>query len=124
MGNRFRFQWLTGLLMVALLAVGVGYAYNLGVARGVAESGKLLASPGADVPLALSARPWGLGFGFFPIFPLFFILFWFVVLRGLFWRGAWYGRGCGFQNAPPAFDEWHRQAHARGEPPAPTEAKA
>ena len=36
-----------------------------------------------------------------------------MVVRGLFWRGAWGGRGCGYRGVPPAFDEWHRRAHAQ-----------
>jgi hypothetical protein len=64
-------------------------------------------------------RPWGFGFGFFPFFPLLFILFWIFVARGLFWRGAaWRGRGCGYYGRADALDEWHRRAHAQqgGEP--------
>ena len=43
------------------------------------------------------------GFGFFV--PLFFIFFWFVLLRGLIWRGR-----CGYAGH---LDEWHRRAHER-----------
>jgi hypothetical protein len=63
--------------------------------------------------VAVWPRPWGFGFGFFPFFPLFFILFWAFVLRGMFWRGGWRGRGCGYDGVPPAFDEWHRRAHEK-----------
>lgn len=50
----------------------------------------MVAAPGTSV--VIWTRPWGFGFGFFPFFPL-LILFWIVVARGLFWRGAWRGRG-------------------------------
>jgi hypothetical protein len=117
MDNRSGFNWLMGALVVVMLAVIGVYAYNLGVAQGIAESGRLAAAPGAAAPVVVWGRPWG--FGFFPIFPLLFLVFWFVVLRGLLWRGRWYGRGCGYGGVPPAFDEWHRRAHARqGVPPA------
>ena len=124
MGRRFGFQLLLGALTLALVAsVGV-YTYNLGLAHGIAESGRLIASPGASpgaAPvIAVWPRPWGFGFGFFPFFPLLFILFWFFVVRALFWRGAW-RRGCGYGygGVPPAFDEWHRRAHGQQEPPPP-----
>jgi hypothetical protein len=123
-----RYQWLIGLLVVAMLAIVGGYAYNMGVAHGIAESGKLAAAPGAAAPLyAWYPHPWGFGFGFFPFFPIFpllFIFFVFCVLRGLLWRRRWsgygYGYGCGYGGGvPPAFDEWHRRAHAQPGAPAP-----
>jgi len=97
--GRSPFAWLVGLLLIALL-VGAGvYVYDLGVARGVVESGRLAAAPGAGAPVvAFWPRPWGFGFGFFPFFPFLFILLWFVLLRGFFWRGRWGSRGygCGY----------------------------
>jgi len=105
--------WLIGLLMVAMLAAVGVYTYNVGVAHGIAESGRLVAAPGAGVPVyAVWPRPWGFGFGFFPFFPFLFILFWVFVLRGIFWRGPWHHRGYWYGGGvPPAFDEWHRRAH-------------
>ena len=43
-----------------------------------------------------------------------FVLFWFVLLRAVFWGGR-YRRWCGHYptGVPPAFDEWHRRAHER-----------
>ena len=79
------------LILAGAAAIGIG-AYNAGVAQGIAESGRLIAAPSAATPYVyVWPRPWG--FGFFPFFPL-IILFWIVVTRGLFWRGAWRGRGC------------------------------
>jgi hypothetical protein len=104
-----------------LASVG-GFTYNLGVAHGLAESGRFAVAAGTGAPpVVFWPRPWG--FGFFPVFPFFFVLFWFAVLRGLFWRGGWGGRGCGYRGVPPAFDEWHRRAHAQTGPPV-TEPKA
>ena len=131
MGGRFRFGWVIGLVAVAMLAAVGVYTYNLGVAQGLAESGRLVAAPGTTVPVVFWPRPW-FGFGFFPFFPL-FILLWIFVIRGLFWRNRWYGRGYGYAcgGVPPAFDEWHRRAHggdvgnaAQGAPPPSADAKA
>jgi hypothetical protein len=127
MGNRSGFRLVVVVLMVVVMLAGVAaYSYNVGVAHGIAESGRFLAvpgnaAPGSAVPLiAVWPRPWGFGFGFFPFFPLFFVLFWILVLRGLFWRPAWWVRGYGYRGVPPTFDEWHRRAHAHAQqaPPA------
>src|SRR5262245_12591243 len=101
MGNRYR--WLIGLVVIALVAIVGVYAYNAGVAQGLVQSGRLGSPPGAVGPVVgWYPRPWGYGFfPFFPIIPLFFILFWALLIRGLFWRrGSWYrgygyGPGCG-----------------------------
>ena len=126
-----------GLVAIAVLAIAalgiVGfYSYNVGVATGFADASRALAAqgaaPGTAAPGALAPypywywhRPWGYGFGFFPFFPLLFILFWFVAARALFWRGGWWGhhRYRYYGGVPPAFDEWHRRAHAQQEPPKP-----
>ena len=115
MGRRFGLQALRGLVMLAMLA-GVGvYTYNLGVAHGLTVAAQAT-GPGGAPSVVFWPRPWGFGFGFFPFFP-FFILFWFFIVRGLFWRGRWGGRGYG-HGVPPAFDEWHRRAHAQQGPPS------
>ncbi len=133
MGTRSGFQWLIGLLIVAMLAVVALYAYNIGVAHGIAESGGLAAAPGGVPPAYMwGPRPWGYGFGFFPFFPFLFIAFWFFVLRGIFWGRGAYRRGYGYRyggscggGVPPAFDEWHRRAHAQqNAPPPPTPSNA
>jgi hypothetical protein len=116
MGDRFGFRLAIGIVALAAVAAVGFYTYNLGLAQGIAESGRAVAIPGGGVPVvAVWPRPWGFGFGFFPFFPLFFILFWVFVLRGLFWRRGWRGRGYGYgyDGVPPAFDEWHRRAHAQ-----------
>ena len=107
--GRHAYRWVIGLVMIVALA-GVGfYGYNLGLANGVAESTRIVAAPGGAAPtVVIWPRPWGFGFGFFPFFPLLFILFWIFVLRGIFWRGAgWrrrgygYGYGCGYRGDYP-----------------------
>jgi hypothetical protein len=115
MGNRFGARALVGALLVAIALAGIGYwSYNAGVAQGMAEAARAATVPGgAAAPYAYPPymwhRPWG--FGFFPIFPILFILFWVFLLRGFFWRGGC-GRGPGYRDGvPPGFDEWHRRAH-------------
>ncbi len=115
-----RFQWLVGLAVIALLALVGVYTYNVGVARGLAQAGAFAAAaPGSGAPaLAWWPRPWGVGFGFFPFAPLFFVLLWIVLLRGLFWHGGGGRWGRGRDGVPPAFDEWHRRAHQQGNSPS------
>ncbi|HEY7059792.1 MAG TPA: hypothetical protein VH458_24830 [Vicinamibacterales bacterium] len=117
MRNRFALGIMIAVLLgLALVMVG-GYAYNLGVVQGIAESGRVAAAPGAAPVVRVWPHPWG--FGWFPLFPLFFIFALLFLVRGLYWRGAWgcgYGYGYHAHGVPPAFDEWHRRAH---EQPAP-----
>jgi hypothetical protein len=109
MGNRMWFWIAIGILVIATLAGVSTYSYNAGLAQGLAENGRAV----GFVP-----RPWGFGFGFFPFFPFLFIFFWILVLRGLFWRGGpWGYRRWYHDGVPPAFDEWHRRAHARQDAP-------
>jgi len=123
MGDRFGFRLVMGAVVIAALAAVGFYGYNLGLAHGLAEGSRAVVVPGGAVPVvALWPRPWGFGFGFFP---LFFIVFWIFVLRALFWRGRWRGRTYGCGGVPAAFDEWHRRAHAQqGQqgPPPPASA--
>jgi hypothetical protein len=118
------------LLVGALIALVVGVtAYNLGFSHGVAQQ----LPAGAAGPYPWPYRPWGFGFGVFVP-----VLFFFLLLRVLFWGGPWrrgwygayaghyghYGRGCypaGAPGVPPMFEEWHRRAHERDSerPPVP-----
>src|SRR5262245_40505558 len=115
MGNRMAVKVLVALLAVLVIAGAGFYGYNVGVAHGVTQSAALAeraaAAPGT--PVVFYPRPWGYGFGFFPFAPLFFIFFWILIFRSLFWRGPRWGRGYGYGygcapgGVPPAFDEWH-----------------
>ena len=117
MDHRAWRRWVGGVLVIALLVMAGVYVYDLGVAHGLAESGPAAGLPGGG-PFIGWWRPWGFGFGFFP-----FVLLWFLVVRGLFWRRPWYGRrwyggwSDGAEGVPPAFEEWNRRAHQRQEPP-------
>jgi hypothetical protein len=112
MNDRFRVRVLAGSLLALAVAAGIGVAaYNMGVAHGLAESGKFLNGPGG-VPYVYGwPRPWGFGFGFF-FFPFLMFAFWFFVIRMVFWRGPWHGWRYRDSGVPPMFEEWHRRAHA------------
>jgi hypothetical protein len=108
MNNVGRWAVIVGALVLAAMVGGI--AYNAGVAQGIAQSGKIVAGPAGPYPYPYPYywyRPWGGGFFFAP---LFFIAFWLLVIRGLFWRGGWHRGGCG---PGGRLDEWHRRAHER-----------
>jgi hypothetical protein len=113
------FRW-TAVLFAILVAGAVGFfAYNAGVAHGIASVAQPIAAPapGAAVyPPYGFYRPWGFGFGFF-FAPFFFFLLFALVMRGLFWGRRWRRHGCYgggyYGGVPMTFDEWHRQAHDR-----------
>ena len=113
MSNIPRWSVILGAL---LLAAMVGFfAFQAGVTHGIEQSGKIVVPPPGAYPYPYPYYGWHgpWHFGFFG--PLFFLAFWFIVVRGLFWRrarygGGWYGGGCGPRGR---FDEWHRQAHER-----------
>src|SRR5436190_21339171 len=117
MNGRHRFGGAVVVAMLLLAVLGAFIAYNAGVSQGLAR--QAIAQSGQAPPAALPPyaypygwyRPWGFGFPF-PI--LFFVLIWFVLLRGLFWGRRWrYAYYGGWRGVPPSFDDWHRQAHDR-----------
>ncbi len=114
--DRVGVRIVVGIVILAALVTVGAYTYNLGIARGMAESGRVVG--GAGVPIVALWHPWGLGFGFFPFFPLLFILFWVFAVRGLFWRGGWRRRSWD-DRVPPAFEEWHRRLHEAETPAKP-----
>jgi len=106
------------LVLTLLLALGIGYgAYNYGFSQGVANSSQVAAAI-RDGGAAAYPYPWHqgpFGFGFFPFFPFFAILFWFLIAKMIFWGRPWRHRGWyGPDHVPPMFDEWHRRAHQEG----------
>jgi len=119
MNNVNRWPVLVALLL--LVAAAGFFAYNAGVSHGLEQSGKLAAPAAGPYPYPYPYpyfgwhRPWG--FGFF-LFPLFFFGFWFVAVRGLFWRRGFgpHRGGCGPEGR---LDEWHRRAHERLNDPLP-----
>ena len=108
MDRQFRWVAIVSAMLVAAV-VGV-LSYNAGVAHGLAISPALASAPAAAVPY-WAYRPWGWGFGFGPVF--FLLFFWLVMFRIFAWGGfrrrGWYARGA--YDIPRDFDEWHRRAH-------------
>ena len=117
MENRFGTRVLFGVLLAAVVAAAVGFsAYNAGVTRGLAESGRFPVAYAYPYPY-MWHRPWGFGFGFFPFF---FVLLCFFLLRRAFWGGPRWGWHHYRDGVPPRFEEWHRRAHEHdGSPAAP-----
>jgi hypothetical protein len=120
------------VLFIALLLVGAAaavgyYAYQAGIARGVAEGVGISAPSAGTMPVT----PYGYGpyfhprpFGFGPLgclVPFLFFFVFFGLLKGLFWGRRWgwgprhgmWGHNFGPEgsDAPPMFREWHRRAH-------------
>jgi len=110
------FRWVAFIVTLVVAAAVAFFAYNAGVAHGVATAGQQLAAPapGALPPYAFY-RPWGFGFPFF-FGPFFFFLLFVLVMRGLFWGSRWRRYGCAggyYGGGPMTFDDWHRRAHER-----------
>ena len=97
------------LVILAGVAIGVG-AYHAGYNHGLEASGRV-------TQIVREVGPGGFGFGFI-LFPLFFFLLFFVVIRSIFWGrfggpGRW-GPGHGEHGEwrePRRFEDWHRRQH-------------
>ena len=120
MNIKFVTRLIVALVVIAAAAGLAWYAYTLGIAQGVAESGNLPAPvTGAwQYPYyhGLFFRP----FGFLGcLFPLLFFFLLFGLIRWTFWRGHLHHGGWhpGYEGGrvPPGFDEWHRRMHEEHE---------
>jgi hypothetical protein len=124
------------LAVLVLLAVVVGigvYAYDVGVAQGIAQNPNLTAPSNGVAPYPFYGRgfffrPFGFGFGFLGcLFPLLFFFLIFGLFRAIFWGGRWGwggprrwgGPGGQWENGVPSrFEEWHKRAHGENVPPS------
>jgi hypothetical protein len=126
------------ILTVILLIVVAAIGYNIGWSQGVSTH---LPEGAANVPPA-----YYYGYGFHPFFAGFGILWFLVILFGIFWLlrlaffgrrwGGWYGpRGMGGGHyGQGSFEEraqeWHRRQHGEqppsgtAPPPPPTDTRA
>ncbi|TME19862.1 MAG: hypothetical protein E6I70_02625 [Chloroflexi bacterium] len=103
-----RFAWVWGVVTVGIATVVGLVAYHAG------QTAQIVTTTGADGRVIY---PGYYGFGFFPLFGLFWVLLiGFVLFRFVFWR-PW-GRG-GYGGY------WHQHPHEHGESPtAPTTGKS
>jgi hypothetical protein len=121
---RIFWRVLIALVLVAAI-IGIGaYAYNIGMAQGLAQKVQAPAGGPVQMPYLRYGHPFfGFGFGLFGcLVPLFLIFLVFGSMRALFWHGpmgwrAMHHRRWGWHDengreVPPFFDEWHRRAHA------------
>ena len=113
-----------GVLLILAVAAGISgisaYSYHLGLAQGVAQSGRAPApAPGAPYPMYPYGYGWGGPYGYgwhFGFFGFLWPLVWIVLLVFLFrglWRGGrghWGGGRCG-GGGPRWLEEWHRREH-------------
>jgi hypothetical protein len=141
MFGRGPFGWVVGIVLVLAIVAGaaaLGYwAYNAGVANGLAQGGSSGApvEPGAVAPYFYA--PYGFrhyGFGFGPLGCLIPLLFFFLIfgaMRMLFWprRWGWGPGGWGGHRHEewPGWmreraEEWHRQMHGEA-PERPADAE-
>ncbi len=125
MRTNIAFRIVSAIVLLAILAGVAIFAYNAGVAQGIASqpsASSVNTNPGPYPYYGgpFFFRPFGFPFFGFPflgcLFPLLFIFLIFFALRFFFWRGprAWGGYGGRHhwnQTPPPFFEEWHRQAH-------------
>jgi hypothetical protein len=121
---RILWRVLAALVLVAAI-VGLGaYAYNIGMAQGLAQKVQAPAAGSVQMPYLHYGHPFlGFGFGLLGcLVPLFLLCLVFGSFRVLFWHGpmGWrhmHRRNWGWHDendkgVPPFFSEWHRRAHA------------
>lgn len=136
MSRSIVFRIISALVLIAALAGIAFFAFNAGVAHGVAANVQVQAgeSGGQPYPYYGYGMPFWrpipfFEFGFFGLLiPLFLFFLVFGAFRRLIWgpRWGWHhmhrrdwggpmGYGPGGESVPPMFAEWHRRAH--GEEP-------
>jgi len=127
MTKHFVFRIVAGLVLLAAIA-GLGFfAYQAGVAHGVAANIQVPAAETAGLPYPFYGMPYGHfmgfhGFGFFGLLiPLFLLCLAFGAMRRMIWGPRWGMRHMGHgpmghhgscdEGVPPMFAEMHRRAH-------------
>jgi hypothetical protein len=121
------FRIVAGLVLLAAIA-GLGFfAYQAGVAHGVAANIQVPAAETAESPYLFHGMPYGPfmwfpGFGgcFVLLIPLFLLFLAFGAMRRMIWGPRWgmrhmrhgpLGHGPWGEGVPPMFAEMHRRAH-------------
>ena len=131
---RILWRVIVALVLIAAIA-GLGYyAYQAGIANGLAQQVQPQGGQAQPVPYPYYWHPFfgfGPGFGFLGcLIPLFLLFLVFGSLRMLLWSGHWgwrrhwhhgpwgYRDGEG-RGVPPFFEEWHKRAHGETPPDEP-----
>ena len=121
-----RNRWVLAVVALVFAVVLSAVAYNAGLSQGAAQVAATASANAGAQPAPVPPpypypyaygwhRPWG--GGFFPLIPLVFIFFfWIVCFRWFAWGGPWRWRHYygGPHRGPydqETFDEWHRRAH-------------
>ena len=99
-----RFAWIWGLGTVAIATIVGFVAYHAG------QTTQIVTTTGGDGRVIYPGY-YGFGFGFFPLFGLFWLfLIGFFLFRFIFWRPWRGGYGGGY---------WHQHPHEHGTPSTP-----
>ena len=105
-----RFAWIWGLATVAIASIVGLVAYHAG------QTAQIVTTTGGDGRVIYPGY-YGFGFGFFPLFGLFWLfLIGFFLFRFIFWR-PWGGGGYGGGH-------WHQHPHEHGTPGTPSSPQA
>jgi hypothetical protein len=133
MNGRIVLKILSALVLIAAIGGIVYFAFNAGLAQGVATKLPVSSEAPAPAPYPYQGVPYfwhpfpyfGFGLGCFgPLLALFLVFFALRAFGFLFWghrwghnhgghwRGHWgHGEGSAEHDVPPMFSEWHRRAH-------------
>jgi hypothetical protein len=137
MNRSIVFRIILALVLIGVVAAIGAYAYQAGVAFGMAQNLPAVDGEAFKAPFPYYWMPYRHFYGFgFPGFgflgclvPLFLLFLFFGLMRALIWRPHWghmhhHGpwrrwMGPDSEDAPPFFEEWHRHAHEEKKPEQP-----
>jgi hypothetical protein len=114
------------ILAVVIVGIGIYAAYQSGFESGTLTASAAQTAADGNRTIVVADRGWGhggWGFGFFPFFWLFPLLFFFLIFSAFRRRGPWGGGGWGPRHEyfEGRFREMHDRAHQQeGGGPTPT----
>jgi hypothetical protein len=119
MHGRTIFRLVVALGLVVAIGAAGAWAYQAGLAAGIAHGGGTLTDP----RVGYGWHPFGIGFGFFGFLgTILFLFLVFGLVRALVWGGrgpGWRGPGgwdadhdrAGWSSREERFEHWHRRLH-------------